>query len=110
MNRKAIETLQKLPRVDSQGCQIFYSVLYSNSSDGTALLGDEMFLTINDDGTRNIETSTYTFTPIKGMEGPNIYRNSDLIGPDCSQRVLHYCPKVGKYYDQSQDFFIEIGV
>ena len=61
-----------------------------------------MFLTINDDGTRSIETTTYIFTTIEGFEGPAIYR---VGGVD---RVLHYSPVDGEYYDQSVDLFVEI--
>ena len=61
-----------------------------------------MFLTINDDGTRSYECAEYTYTTIDGMEGPCIYRVGNI------DRVLHYSPKEGQYYDQSVDMFVEI--
>ena len=61
-----------------------------------------MFLTVNDDGTTTFETADYTFTAIKGMEGPMLYR---VGGVD---RVLHYCAKEGKYYQQDVDMFMDV--
>jgi len=51
---------------------------------------------------REIKTADYTFTTIFGMEGPMIYRVGDV------DRVLHYCTKEGKYYQQDVDMFIDV--
>jgi len=55
-------------------------------------------------GDRNITFQGYTFTPIKGMEGPLLYRLDS--GDDI---VLHYDPIEGEYFDQSVDMYVSRG-
>jgi len=52
-------------------------------------------------GSREISYLGYTFRPIKGMEGPMIFRTDS--GEDI---VLHYDPSEGEYYDQSTDMYV----
>ncbi len=49
---------------------------------------------------REIIHMDFTFRPIKGMEGPMIYR---IDGVDM---VLHYDPAEGEYYDQAKDMYV----